>query len=379
MMRRVLILDTELDMGGKERVLVQFLSRVDRNRFHFAVCCLKSGGYFKQAVTDMGIPFYDGMLRHRYDGLAFFGLSRVLRAERPDLIYTFSHPNTVIFSYLARKRGLARRMLVSYHAMGDTGGTRQVARYLLPMLRRADALLAVAEIQKDYLAKTEGLPRERICVIHNGVDTTRFHSPEAAERDVVRAQLGIARDELAIVSVASLKPLKRIDAVITAAAELAKTGVAVRVVIIGDGSERHSLEKLATDLGMAARVTFLGLRNDVDRLLKAGDVFVLASRTEAFPNVVLEAMATGLPVIATDVGSVREMVEPDTSALVVAPGDDAALAGALRTLAGDATLRARLGRRGREIVNERFRFDVMCAKREALLESVIVTGKAALP
>jgi glycosyltransferase involved in cell wall biosynthesis len=298
----------------------------------------------------------------------------VLREERPDLIYTFSHPNTVIFSYLARQQGLAPHFVVSYHAMGDTGGTRQVTPYLRPLLRRADALLAVAEIQKNYLVETEHLPREKIRVIHNGVDTTRFQPAPAGERAALRAELGIGEQDVAVIAVASLKPLKRIDALLTAAARLAQTGIPLRVIIAGDGSERAALEKLAADLGMGAAVAFLGNRDDVNRLLQASDVFVLASRTEAFPNVVLEAMATGLAVVTTDVGSVREMVEPDASALLVNSGDDAALEAALKRLAGDAALRARLGRRGREIVNERFRFDTMCQKREEMFEDVISNG-----
>ena len=376
MMRRILVLDNEFNMGGKERVFVQYLAQVDRSRFHFAVCCLKEGGYFKDTLTGMGIPVYDGILRHRFDALGFRGLARVLRAERPDLIYTFSHPNTVIFSYLARQQKLAPHFVVSYHAMGDTGGTRQVTPYLRPLLRRADALLAVAEIQKDYLVETEGLPREKIRVIHNGVDTSRFQPPAPAEREAIRDELGIGADDVAIISVASLKPLKRIDALLGAAARLAKTGIALRVIIAGDGSERAALEKLAAELGIAARVSFLGNRDDVERLLKASDIFVLASRTEAFPNVVLEAMATGLPVLTTDVGSVREMVETDASALLVKPGDDNALEAALQRLAGDPGLRQKLGRRGRDIVNERFRFDIMCAKREEMFEDVIANGTA---
>jgi glycosyltransferase involved in cell wall biosynthesis len=378
MTRRILILDNEFDMGGKEKSLVQFIAHADRKRFHIAMCCLKSGGYFKETLMAMGVPFYDGILRHRFDAAGFFGLARVLRSERPDLIYTFSHPNTVIFSYLAKQRGLAGRVVVSYHAMGDTGGTRQVVPYLLPLLRRADALLAVAEIQKNYLVETERLPRDKIRVIHNGVDTARFQPPTSAERSAIRKELGLGDDEIAIISVASLKPLKRIDALLTAAAGLVTAGEAVRVIVVGDGSERAALEKLAADLGIAARVSFLGLRDDVERVLKASDVFVLASRTEAFPNVVLEAMATGLPVIATDVGSVREMVEPDSSALIVPPGDDAALAASLKTLSRDAALRTRLGQRGREIVNQRFRFDVMCTRREELFEELIAKREAVL-
>src|SRR5262249_54081243 len=145
----------------------------------------------------------------------------------------------------------------------------------------------------------------------------------------------------------------------------------------GDGSARAALETLAAELDIAPRVSFLGNRDDVERLLQASDIFVLASRTEAFPNVVLEAMATGLPVVTTDVGSVREMVEPGASALLVNSGDDDALEAALRRLASDAGLRETLGRRGRDIVNERFRFDTMCAKREEMFEDVISNGTAA--
>lgn len=376
MTRRILILDNEFDMGGKEKSLVQFITRADRSRFHFAVCCLKEGGYFKQALSAAGIPFYDGVLRHRFDALGFLGLERVLRIERPDLVYTFSHPNTVIFSYLARLRGLVDRVVVSYHAMGDTGGTRQVVPYLLPLLRRADALLAVAETQKDYLVETEGLPREKIRVIHNGVDTSKYRPASPDERSALRKELGFAEHDVVLITVASLKPLKRIDALLEVAAKLQGAGAKLRVVIAGDGSERGPLEALAARLGIAERVWFAGMRDDVERLLQASDVFVLPSRTEAFPNVVLEAMAAGLPVVATDVGSVREMVEDQASALVVPPGDDVALAASLARLCNDASLGAALGRRGREIVEERFRFDAMCAKREQLFEELIASTGA---
>ena len=376
MTHRILILDNEFDMGGKEKSLVQFITRADRTRFHFAVCCLKEGGYFKRVLLDQGIPFYDNLLRHRFDALAFVGLERVLRIERPELIYTFSHPNTVIFSYLAKLRGLVDRVVVSYHAMGDTGGTRQVVPYLLPLLRRADALLAVAEIQKNYLVETEGLPREKIRVIHNGVDTLKYRPASSDERVALRKELGFAADDVVLITVASLKPLKRIDALLEAAATLRSGGAKLCVVVAGDGSERRPLEALAVRLGIAERVWFAGVRDDVERLLRASDVFVLASRTEAFPNVVLEAMATGLPVVTTDVGSVREMVENGASALVVPPGDDPALAGALQKLCERSDLRKTLGRRGRDIVEERFRFDDMCAKRENLFEELLADTTA---
>jgi glycosyltransferase involved in cell wall biosynthesis len=120
-------------------------------------------------------------------------------------------------------------------------------------------------------------------------------------------------------------------------------------------------------------VTFAGVRDDVAQVLRASDVMVLSSRvgTETFPNVLLEAMATGLPVITTDVGSVREMVEDGRSAIVVAPEDETALRGAIERLAGNADLRHTFGVRARAVVEARFRIELMCAEREALFEELL--------
>jgi glycosyltransferase involved in cell wall biosynthesis len=373
---RILILNNEFHMGGLEKKLVEFLAHSDRSRFQYAVCCLKEGGYFKPEIEALGIPFYEHLLRHRFDALAFRGLEQVLLRERSELIYTFTHPNTVLFSYLARMRGLVERVVVSYHATGSRQDGRQVPQYLLPLVRRFDALIAVAEEHKRYLAEEEGLSREKIRVIYNGVDASRYRPALIGERAEVRAALDIARDAVVIMAVASLKELKRLDLLLKAAAPLLHgEGSPVRLVLVGEGPERESLEALARELGVQERTFFLGVRDDVETVLRAADLVVLSSRTEAFPNVVLEAMASGLAVVTTDVGSVREMVEPEASAIVVPPGDEAALARAIERLAGDAILRIRFGARGREIVESRFRFEAMRDAREKLFEELLSPGQ----
>jgi len=371
MQYRILILDNELEMGGKEKKLFEFVSRTDRSRFAISVCCLKEGGYFKSKLENLGVPFYEKLLRHRYDAFAYRGLAAVLRRERTQLIYTFGHPNTVIFSYFARLRGQVERFVVSYHATGDTVEGRQVPHYLLPLLRRADAIVAVAETHRDYLAAQEGLPREAIRVIHNGVDATVYRPGSPDERAEVRRGLGIGGSDLVFMAVGSLKPLKRIDLFLRAAAPLMKRNPAALIVLVGDGPDRGALTALAESLGIGGRVVFTGVRDDVNVMFRAADALVLPSRTEAFPNVVLEAMATGLPVITTDVGSVREMVEDGRSALVVPREDEAALRAAIERMAADARLRSALGVRGRAIVDARFRIETMCAAREALFEELL--------
>jgi glycosyltransferase involved in cell wall biosynthesis len=369
---RILILNNEFHMGGLEKKLVEFLAHSDRSRFRYAVCCLKEGGYFKPEIEALGIPFYEHLLRHRFDALAFRGLEEVLRREQSELIYTFTHPNTVLFSYLARMRGLVDRVVVSYHATGGSEGGRQVPQYLVPLVRRFDALIALAEEHKRYLVAEEGLPREKIRVIYNGVDASRYRPALAGEREEVRAALGIPQQALVIMAVASLKKLKRLDLLVKACAPLIRReGSSAWLVLVGKGPERESLEALTRELGIDNRTLFLGVRDDVESVLRAADLVVLSSRTEAFPNVVLEAMATGLGVVTTDVGSVREMVEPEESAIVVPPGDEKALAAAIDRLAGDPKLLIRFGARGREIVEARFRFEAMRDARERLFDELL--------
>jgi glycosyltransferase involved in cell wall biosynthesis len=366
---RVLILDNEFEMGGKEKSLFQFISRTDRNRFHIAICCLKEGGYFKPKLEAMGVPFHDGLLRHRFDALAFRKFASVLRREQARIIYTFAHPNTVIFSLLARRLGLADRVVVSFHSTGNPLGGRLLPPYLRALVRRADALLAVAQMQKDYLVRTEGLPAGRIRVIHNGVDVSVYHPPDPGERERIRAGLGVPARAYVMVAVASLKPAKRIDLLMRAAAPLMRARSDAHLLLVGDGPDRAELEALARELGTGERVRFAGIRDDVPSVLRASDVLVLSSRagTETFPNVVLEAMATGLPVISTDVGSVQEMVEEGRSALVVPRENESALRSAIERVAADPGLRASFGARGREIVDLRYRMETMCAARQALI------------
>lgn len=365
----VLVLDNELGMGGSENLLYDFVSRVDRERFAVKVCCLKEGGYFKDRLIDLGIPFYDRLLAHKYDAWAFKKLSRIIEEESVHLIDTFAHPNTVLFAYLAKTFGLVERFVVSFHATGDAAGGRLVPRYLKPFLRDADALVALAREHKRYLADREGLDRHKIEVIYNGVDTRTYFPAEP--HGGLRRGLGVEPGATLVTTVASLKPIKNVDLLLRAAKRILQATPAAAFLVVGDGPDREDLERLARELGIGDRVIFTGVRDDVAALLRSSDIFVLSSRTEAFPVVVLEAMASGLPVVTTDAGSVKEMVEDGGSAFVVPTENEAALSGAISKLIGDRDTARVFGERGRSIVEERFRVETMCARRERLFERVL--------
>ncbi|MBI4721148.1 MAG: glycosyltransferase [Chitinivibrionia bacterium] len=371
----ILILDNSLDMGGVEKKLFDLIPRFDRGHFNIVVCCLKDGGYYKKPLENMGVRFYDGLLGHKYDVLAYAQLDRIIRDERVDLIYSFLHPNTVFFSFLAKSTGRVRAWVVSIHATGSPTGGRLLKPYLRPFLKRVDRFIAVAHAHKEYLARTEGLPEDGIAVIYNGVDSELYRP--APERPGLRAALGLRPHAPVVVAIASLKPAKCIDVLLAAAARTVGRVSEAEFLIIGDGPERKNLETMARELGIGGRVVFTGVRDDVYDLLRLGSLFVLPAKrgTETFPNVLLEAMATSLPVVSTDVGSVREMVEDGASALLVPPEDPEALASAMTDLLLLPEKRAAFGQRGRSIVLDRFTLEAMRTKREALFAELLCAAE----
>lgn len=371
MQYHILILDNELEMGGKEKLLYQFIERVDRSRFRIVVCCLKRGGYYRKPIEALGVPFYDGLLRHRYDAFAYRALARIVRTEHIHMIETFTHPNTLLLSFFARQQGLVERVVVSHHAVGSAHNAHVLPAYTLPIHRRMDAHLAVAEAQRRYLIDVEKLPEERVHLIYNGVDATLYHPATAEERDAARRLLGVPDAGLVMMAVGSLKPIKGFDLLIRSAAPVLRARPDARLVLVGDGVDRGALHTLAAEQGIGAQVVFAGLRDDVDVVLRAADVLALSSRTEALPTVVIEAMATGLPVVATRVGGVPELVEPERSAILVPANDEDALRAALERVADAPQLRRTMGARGRAIVESRFRLERMCEERETLFERIM--------
>ena len=373
----VLILDTELGMGGLEKNLFEFVSRIDRSHFSVKICCLKEGGYFRDAFTEMGIPFHEGILRHKYDALGYRRFLRVLEEERVDLIDTFAHPNTMLFSTLARMTGRVRGVVVSIHATGNREGGRLLHRWQRPLAGRVDRVVALAEMHREYLVTKEGIDHRRITVIPNGVDVGKYQpGPRRAD---LAADLGIREGDVVITTVASLKPVKGIDLLLRAAAEILPEVPGARFVVAGDGAERENLTRLAADLGISERVTFAGIRDDIDDILRLSDLFVLPSRTEAFPVAVLEAMASGLPIISTDVGSVREQIEDGANGVLVPPGDAGAIAAAIRGLLSQPEQMSEFGRRSRAIAEAKFRIDDMCTRREQLFSEILGCATGATP
>ncbi|MBV9921861.1 MAG: glycosyltransferase, partial [Pseudonocardia sp.] len=289
-------------------------------------------------------------------------LGRVL-AFRPEVIHAHEFHSTARVGLLA-SRILRRPLVVSAHRSGPLGDVQRQGRRLSgrrrtrSLIRRADLLIAVSEEVRDELVDA-GAPAERVALVRNGVDTERFRPASFGERAALRAGLGVGPDEVVTVFVGRVAAEKRIDLLISAWLDVhAALGVPGTLLVAGDGPERARLE--AETRGR--RVRWLGVVDDPSGVLRAADVFVLPSEAEGLSNALLEAGATGLGLLVTDVGGAREVVDDGESGVVVPAGDLGALSDALKRLVGDGELRQRLGRGARQRTIEQFSAAVVATR-----------------
>jgi glycosyltransferase involved in cell wall biosynthesis len=215
-------------------------------------------------------------------------------------------------------------------------------------------VVAVSGAVRDAWAAA-GLSAERVVVVPNGVDLAEGRAaPGAAERRAVRRELGVAQGAPVVATVSLLRPGKGLEVLLAAAPAVLAAHPRARFAVVGDGPARAELEAGAAAGGVGEAVAWTGFRRDVPALLAAADLFVLPSLDDAFPTAILEAMAAGLPVVATRAGGIPEIVDDGATGLLVPPGDAAALARAISTLLADPAARKSLGEAGRRRAGERF-------------------------
>jgi glycosyltransferase involved in cell wall biosynthesis len=276
-----------------------------------------------------------------------------------------------LIPWLARFAGM-RQIVYQEHNSGvlEAKGPRRLlirlrARFLtMPMTR----VIAISQFVKRQLIEI-GIPEQKIWLVHHGVDTRRFlPNPSARERWAQR--FAIAPDELILSSVAHLRPFKHPEVIVEAIGLLVKRGVKARLFMAGAGEMRQELEQLSRRLGISDRIYWLGSCNNVENLLQASDIFVLASVGEAFGLVLTEAMACGVPVVGSRSGAIPEIVEDGITGLLATSQDSSSFADAIERLARDGKLRREMGQRGRERVQQDFTAEMSIQKVLRVYESM---------
>lgn len=348
----VLHLITELNMGGAQQALFRLLSGLDRQQYRPTVACLDNGrGQAAQQISQLGIPVIDLGMQPKWRLDAVWRLHRLVREEKPVILHAWMIHANILGRIVGRLNRvpvvIISRRTQNLDGLGREWANRQLSGW-------SDATITVSECVRQVEIAQARIDPAKVITIHNGIDANQYQHIEMTVRDRIRRELKTPNEALVIASVGRLHPVKGFANLLTAMKSVHTRFPEVYLWLIGDGELRTTLEAQARQLGLDDVVVFTGTRLDVPEILTAVDIFTLASRVEGMPNAILEAMAAGLPVVATQVGGVPEIVVEGQTGLLVPPADDKVLAQALLTLIEDASLRRRLGLAGRQRVLEQF-------------------------
>jgi glycosyltransferase involved in cell wall biosynthesis len=360
---------SSLGIGGQERVALD-LARGQLLRGHqtiaIALAQPPSGPPHDLIASEFregGVEVVTCAKRGGFDATLALRLALVLRRRGVTLAHTHN-PLALIY-------GVAAAELARTRVVHTKHGANPMPARRLWLVRaagaRTRAYVAVSSAAAQVARERREAPLRRICVIRNGIDLARFE-PSSSRREAVRRELGLPAAAWVVGTVARLAPEKDVATLVRAAAPL--LGPQHRLAIVGDGAERAALAGMVSSLGLTPFVHFLGARRDIWRLLPALDVFALTSRSEGQPLVLSEAMATGLPIVATRVGGVPQVVPPDVGVLAP-PGDAPAVGRALASLEKDRLLGENYGKRARIVAMERDSATRMLDEYMALYEQVL--------
>jgi glycosyltransferase involved in cell wall biosynthesis len=362
---RVEILASTLVTGGAERVIEALALALPGRGMPTRVLCLREPGEVGAEIARAGAPVVSRIAHGRRDPFACVRLASLLAGSRGAALLVLDHHDAVfIGSVAARWAGLKHRFL-AVHSTGLWGKRSSFSASDRLVLGSYERIVALAKAHADYLAGREGIAAERIRIIPNGVDAARFRPARSGdERRAMRSALSIPESRFVVATVAALRPEKNHDLLLDAAARVGAHRDDFLFLVVGEGSERERLRHRVDDLSLGEVVRFLGRRRDIPEILAAADASVLCSHAvvETFPLAVLEAMACGLPVIASDVGAVREMMVDGEEGRIVPPGDVEALAGALVSLAEAPEAARAMGSRGRARVVSDFTVETMVGR-----------------
>ncbi len=359
---------TAFDPGGTERQMTELVRRLDTGHFRVHVACFHRSGAWLPRVLERAASVVEFPIQG-FGRPATFGqmlaFARWCRREGIAVVQTCDLYANIFGLPAAALAGVPVR-IGSRRELNPDKSAGQIRLQRLAY-RAATKVVANSPAARQVL-EAEGVAPASIAVIPNGVDPALFDGPD--RRGPIRT----------VITVANLRAEKNHATLLDALAALVPSRPDLRFQFVGDGPQRQALEARAAALGVTAQIAFLGHRDDVPALLGAADLFVLPSRSEAFPNGAIEAMAAGLPVVACAVGGLFDLIDDGVTGALVPPDDAAALASAIGGLTDDPARALALGRAARAVVRQRYSFDRMVGSFEDLYRSGLraagVAGRA---
>jgi len=372
MSQRIRILHVRVDLvfGGTEKVILEHLTRIDPNRFDTTLVCLKVEGPLTRKARELGIPVEVIEMSSRFDLSASRRLSEIARERHIDLIVTYGVRADLIGSKAARnlkKPWISRVPNLMYNDYSNP--IQGQLFYWLDrwLLRKADAVILCAKFPEEKLRR--GLfALKDLVYIPNGIDLEETDVGE--DISGLKQSLGLSEKERIILCAGRLESIKGQRYLIEAMPWILKDHPDAVLLLAGEGSLQRSLERAVDEMGITSSVKFLGFREDVSRLMRLASVYVSPSLHEGMPLAVMEAVALGIPVVATRVGGQPEILSQWGDALLVRSRDPGELGEKISAVLNDLPRYGEIAVKGREWLRENYSWDRAIAQLEALYTRV---------
>ncbi len=360
--------------GGMENGMVNLINHLPAGRYRHAIVSLTDHTDFRQRIRREGVSFHDLHKRPGHDLGLYRRLANVLRRLDPAIVHT-RNLNALEAQFIAAALRVPGRVHGEhgrdvFDLAGRNWRYNLLRRAARPLVHR---YIAVSRDLSGWLEDTVGVRPERIAQIYNGVDSVRFR-PHAGDRPDIASPGFLDGARLVIGSVGRMVAVKDYITLVRAFVRLSTAAPdpqGLRLILVGDGPERAVCERLVRESGLTQKVWFTGQRDDIPELMRLMDVFVLSSLGEGISNTILEAMATGLPVVASRVGGNPELVREGETGSLFAVGDVEGLAGLLLEYVVDAERRQREGAAARARVEREFALERMASAYQSVYDQVL--------
>jgi glycosyltransferase involved in cell wall biosynthesis len=368
-MEKLNILHTEWSdgWGGQERRIVSEMAGMQA-RGHRIWLATRPSCRIADEAAAAGIQVVTLPFAGKFHPATIMGLRRLIRREGIDIVNTHSGIDSWSGGIAAKLAGVG--LVRTRHINNPIHRHWFNFVHYLP-----DRVVACGEEMRRHLVDGCDFPEAQVVSIPTGIDFARFQP--GRPRAEMRASLGMADSDWLVFMVGIIRSVKRHEVALEAVARALPEIPNLRLILVGDGPRSEAMRQLAEQLGITGQVRFLGHRNDILDLLEAADAFLLTSRSEGVPQAVTQALGRGLPVVATRVGGVPELILQERTGLLAAAEDVAGIAAALARLSQDPALAARLGAAGREHVQRHFSLDAMLDATEQLFADISRVRKAA--
>jgi len=361
-MKKVLHLISPIGCFGAEKVMITLCVGLVSSEYQPLIGVIGNSTSSHFAVIEeaqrSGLDVIDFTCKGKFDINFVRTLTRFLRDKDIAIIHSHGYKSN-FYALIASFKTKVRKIATCHNWLGESGKMKFYKQLDLLLLSRFDKLVVVSKTLRNEIIK-KGISSNKVEIIHNGVDLDRYCL--SCDRLVLKDSFKINDNEIIVGTVGRLSKEKGhvflLDAFRKAVLEFA----GIKLLIVGDGQLRESLERRAIDLQISEKVIFCGKRNDISQLLQIFDIFVLPSLTEAMPLALLEAMASKKPVIATKVGEIPEIISNGYSGLLVEPGDACAMADALVTLLRDKKKASLFAARSNEMLKKNYTSEQMTQK-----------------